>query len=78
MTRRQIETFGVQNFPEKFDKYAGFSDHTIGLDYAKLAIVRGATIIEKHFTLDKNLPGCDQAGSMTPKELKELKKICGY
>ena len=72
MTRRQVEAFGVQDFPLKFDEYDGFSDHTIGLDYAKLAIDRGATIIEKHFTLDKNLPGCDQAASMTPSELKEL------
>lgn len=50
----------------------GFSDHTIGIEWAKEAIRRGATIIEKHFTLDKRLPGCDQAGSADPKEMKEL------
>lgn len=72
LTRRQIETEGVKNFPKKFNKYDGFSDHTIGIDYAKLAIDRGAKIIEKHFTIDKNMVGCDQAGSMTPDELQEL------
>lgn len=69
-------------FPKKFrnpkdvktlnEKYVGFSDHTIGIEWAKEAIRRGATIIEKHFTLDKRLPGCDQAGSADPKEMKEL------
>ena len=66
-------------FPETFaDKeflYAGFSDHTIGLDWAKIAIDRGAKIIEKHFTLSRDLPGYNQKGSMNPTELKELVKI---
>jgi len=74
LTRRQIELNGVQDFPKDFMKYAGFSDHTIGLDWTKMAIDRGARIIEKHFTLDKNMAGCDQAGSMTPYELKEIVK----
>lgn len=72
LTRHQIEDNGVQNFPERFDRLAGFSDHTIGLEYAKLAIDKGARIIEKHFTFNKNLAGCDQAASMTPLELREL------
>jgi len=72
LTRREIERFGVRNFPEKFDKLAGFSDHTIGIEYIMKAIDRGARIIEKHFTLDKNLPGCDQAGSATTDEFKEI------
>jgi len=72
LTRHQIEDNGVQDFPEKFDKLAGFSDHTIGMDYAKLAIDRGAQIIEKHFTFNRNLAGCDQAASMTPKQLEDL------
>jgi N-acetylneuraminate synthase/N,N'-diacetyllegionaminate synthase len=63
------------NFPDKFDKYTGFSDHTIGTKWAKKAIDRGAKIIEKHFTLDKKMFGCDQAGSAEPQELKE---ICNY
>ena len=65
----------LDDFPQKFSKYAGFSDHTIGTKWAKLAIDRGARIIEKHFTLDKNMFGCDQAGSAEPSELKD---ICEY
>ena len=59
-------------FPKDFKFYAGFSDHTIGTKWAKEAVRRGATIIEKHFTLDQRLPGCDQAGSSDPKEFKEF------
>ncbi len=59
-------------FPSKFVEYAGFSDHTIGMYWAREAVKRGATIIEKHFTLDKNLPGHDQKGSAEPFELKDF------
>lgn len=66
-------------FPKSFENvsnnYTGFSDHTIGIEWAKEAIRRGATIIEKHFTLDKRLPGCDQKGSADPSEMKELVKF---
>jgi len=55
-----------------FNKYAGFSDHTAQLDAAKVAIARGARIIEKHFTLDKAAHGPDHRCSMTPPELAEL------
>jgi sialic acid synthase SpsE len=58
-----------------FRRYAGFSDHTIGIDASLVAIARGAKIIEKHFTLSKQLPGPDHAGSMEPQELAELKKL---
>ena len=55
--------------------YDGFSDHTVGLTAAKTAIALGGGIVEKHFTMDRSLPGPDQAGSMTPEELKELCKF---
>ncbi|HEX8815382.1 MAG TPA: N-acetylneuraminate synthase family protein [Terriglobales bacterium] len=55
-----------------FRRYAGFSDHTIGIDAALVAMARGAKIIEKHFTLDRNMPGPDHAGSMEPQELSSL------
>jgi sialic acid synthase SpsE len=58
-----------------FRRYSGFSDHTIGIDAALVAIARGARIIEKHFTLDRNMPGPDHAGSMEPHELASL---CQY
>lgn len=55
-----------------FDRYVGFSDHTIGVDAAMIALSRGARIIEKHFTLDKHMYGPDHSGSMTPSELAVL------
>ena len=55
-----------------FNKYDGFSDHTISCYWAREAIKKGAKIIEKHFTLSKDLPGFNQKGSATPAELKDL------
>ena len=55
-----------------FNRYSGFSDHTIGIEASMVAMARGARIIEKHFTLDKNLPGPDHAHSMNPAELKQM------
>lgn len=55
-----------------FNKYSGFSDHTIGIWAAVLAMSRGAKIIEKHFTLSKKMHGPDHKGSMEPDELREL------
>jgi len=59
-------------FPYKFDKLSGFSDHTIGCYWAREAVKRGATIIEKHFTLSHELPGFNQKGSAEPWEMKDL------
>ncbi len=53
--------------------FQGFSDHTIGLDAAKIALARGAAIIEKHFALDHKT-GVDAPWSMDISELKELKR----
>lgn len=58
-----------------FAKYAGFSDHTIGISAAMMAMSRGANIIEKHFTLDKGMYGPDHQGSMTPKELMMINQF---
>lgn len=55
-----------------FDKYDGFSDHTIDCYWAREAIKRGAKIIEKHFTLSKTLPGFNQKGSAEPYAMKDL------
>jgi sialic acid synthase SpsE len=55
-----------------FNKYAGFSDHTIGIEASCIAMARGARIIEKHFTLEKESYGPDHKGSMTPSELTQI------
>jgi sialic acid synthase SpsE len=64
----QVEFDGIE-FGEEI---SGFSDHTIGLTASKIAIARGAEIIEKHFALDHKT-GIDAEWSMTPSELRELK-----
>ena len=50
----------------------GYSDHTLGIEVALAAVARGACVIEKHFTLDRGLPGPDHAASLEPCELGRL------
>ena len=50
----------------------GYSDHTLGIEVPIAAVSIGATVIEKHFTLDRTLPGPDHAASLEPKELIEM------
>ena len=57
---------------KKFNCEVGFSDHTLGIGASVAAVSLGATIIERHFTLDKKMYGPDQSGSMEPSELKEI------
>lgn len=52
----------------------GYSDHTLGIEVPIAAVALGAKIIEKHFTLDRNLPGPDHRASLEPDELKEMVK----
>ncbi len=60
----------------KNSDYTGYSDHTIGIDSALMAITRGATIIEKHFTLDKSdVTIRDHALSSTPDEFKLMVEL---
>jgi N,N'-diacetyllegionaminate synthase len=55
-----------------FQLPVGYSDHTMGCEVAVAAVALGASIIEKHFTLDRNLPGPDHKASLEPQELKRL------
>ena len=57
---------------KKFNVLVGYSDHTLGIEVPKLASQIGAVAIEKHFTIDKNLPGPDHKASLDPTELKEM------
>ena len=50
----------------------GYSDHTLGIEVPIAAVALGATVIEKHFTLDKTLPGPDHKASLEPNELKAM------
>ena len=64
----------IGSFRQKYDFPIGFSDHSQGIEAALGAVVLGASVIEKHFTLDKTLPGPDHHFSMDPSELKDLVK----
>jgi N-acetylneuraminate synthase len=55
-----------------FGVEVGYSDHTPGIEIPIAAVALGATVIEKHFTLDRNLPGPDHLASLEPKELKAM------
>ncbi|PJE51051.1 MAG: N-acetylneuraminate synthase [Candidatus Yanofskybacteria bacterium CG10_big_fil_rev_8_21_14_0_10_36_16] len=64
---RAMVTLGNKN-----DVLFGYSDHTLGIEAAVAAVSLGACVIEKHFTLDRNLPGPDHKASLEPDELKRL------
>ena len=57
---------------EKFDCQVGFSDHSVGIHLAVAAVAMGATVIEKHLTIDRDLPGPDHKASLEPNEFKNL------
>ncbi len=62
----------IQTLKNAFNLSVGFSDHTPGISAAVAATALGAEIIEKHFTLDKNLPGPDHKASLEPSELNQM------
>ena len=62
----------MDSLREAFGLPVGYSDHTEGIEVALLAAARGAVVIEKHFTLDRTLPGPDHAASLEPDELAAL------
>ena len=55
-----------------FNVAVGYSDHTLGITVPIAAVARGAVCIEKHFTLDRTLPGPDHGASLEPEELKRM------
>lgn len=57
---------------EEFGTAIGYSDHTLGIEVPIAAVALGATMIEKHYTLDRNLPGPDHIASLEPNELKAM------
>ena len=59
---------------QAFGVKVGYSDHTLGIEVPIAAVALGATVIEKHFTLDRNLPGPDHRASLEPEELKAMVK----
>ncbi len=62
----------ISRLAERYQCWVGFSDHTPGFEIALAAIAMGATVVEKHFTIDRTLPGGDNALSIMPEELRFL------
>lgn len=62
----------METIKDAFAVNVGYSDHTAGIEVAIAAVALGAKVIEKHFTLDKNLPGPDHLASLEPDELAKL------
>ena len=62
----------IDTMRHAFGYPVGYSDHTLGIIISIAAVSRGACVIEKHFTLDKNLPGPDHKASLEPGELKMM------
>lgn len=68
-----VNISAINDFKESFPGYqVGLSDHSLGSMAAVMAIALGATIVEKHFTLDRNLPGPDHKASSTPDKFREM------
>ncbi|MCJ8152354.1 N-acetylneuraminate synthase [Chryseobacterium sp. SSA4.19] len=57
---------------QKFDAEIGYSDHTLGIEVPVAAVALGASVIEKHFTLNNTMEGPDHAASLEPDELKQM------
>lgn len=75
---KDIHLNNITMLQKMFPKYPiGFSDHTIGVSVPMASIALGAAAIEKHFTLDKNLPGWDHEISADPVEMKFIVKESG-
>ena len=62
----------MHDIAKRFNVPVGYSDHTRGIEVPIAAVALGATVIEKHFTLDNNLPGPDHKASLEPHQLKAM------
>ncbi|KKO54972.1 N-acetylneuraminate synthase [Paenibacillus sp. DMB20] len=67
-----VNLLAMRTMAEKFGKVTGYSDHTDGIEISIAAAALGAKIIEKHFTLDRSLPGPDHRASIEPQDFKRM------
>jgi len=68
----EVNLRAMQTIRDHFGVAVGFSDHTEGIEIALAAVALGACVIEKHFTLDRNLPGPDHRASTEPAEFRRM------
>lgn len=67
-----VNLLAMNTIHRQFDVKVGYSDHTLGIEVPIAAVALGAVVIEKHFTLDRNMSGPDHAASLEPEELKAM------
>jgi N,N'-diacetyllegionaminate synthase len=70
----EVNLSAMQNISKEFGVKVGYSDHTLGIEVAIAAVALGASVIEKHFTLDRSMEGPDHKASLEPDELIEMIK----
>ena len=68
----EVNLRAMQTLKSAFGLPVGYSDHTSGIEIAIAAVALGAEVIEKHFTLDRSLPGPDHSASLEPVELRQM------
>ena len=71
---QDVNLNAMKTLRDRFGCPVGYSDHTQGIEIDLAAAALGAVVIEKHFTLDRNLPGPDHKASLEPKELEAMVK----
>ena len=69
---RDVNLLAMNEIGKKLNVVIGYSDHTLGIEVPIAAVALGARVIEKHFTLDRSLPGPDHVASLEPSELKQM------
>ena len=69
---KDVNLIAMLHIQKEFGTAIGYSDHTLGIEVPIAAVSLGAKIIEKHFTLDKTMPGPDHPASLEPLELKSM------
>jgi N,N'-diacetyllegionaminate synthase len=69
---KDVNLNAMISIKNKFKTNVGYSDHTLGIQIPIAAVALGATVIEKHFTLDRTMDGPDHIASLEPNELKEM------
>ncbi|WP_061236317.1 N-acetylneuraminate synthase [Leptospira santarosai] len=67
-----VNLSAMKSIADAFKIKVGYSDHTSGIEVSVAAVALGASVIEKHFTLDRSLPGPDHKASLEPNELKTM------
>ena len=69
---QDVNLLAMKTIQKEFGVQVGYSDHTLGIEVPIAAVALGAVLIEKHFTLDRNMVGPDHLASLTPDELKQM------